>query len=252
MLERALGKSILVVLALGLGHTAAWANWEGTWRVGDTWTYRVQSVELPGPYTMLPYYNRYNLTMAVVAGEMSDPVGPTAPLWAWTVLVEHDRYGFTVSAKETAYVVEGVEVVRWPLPTLFLWFDANYRPEEGAARVGLRHAETEPTVWEKRTPIESGGKVVGEVIYRVTIESIGSDTVEVAGGLLEATGFRYRAETMVGFTGRKPTVRVHEGTAWGSDEVRNWAKIEGRETVDGRVVREYHLELISFSPGAGT
>lgn len=249
MLERTLRTLILVVLALCLAHTAAWAHWESTWRVGDAWTYRVQSVELPGPYTLLPYHGDYTLTMTVVAGEWSDPWRIGAPLWVWTLLVDHDRHGFPVSAEETSYVVEGVEVVRWPLPTLFLWFDANYRPEEGAARVGIRWEGTEPTVWERRTPIESVGEVVGEVIYRVTIESIGSDTLEAAKGPPEAQGFSYRAETRVELAGRSPTVRVHEGTAWGSGEVQNWSKIEGRETVDGRVVREYWLGLVSFSLG---
>ena len=242
---------MLAFLTSVLAFQSAGANWESTWRVGDTWAYRVQSVELPGPYTMLPFHGDYTLTMTVVGGERSDPWRIGVHLWVWTLLVEHDRYGFSVSVEETAYVVEGVEVVRWPLPTLFLRYEARQRLEEGAARVGILLEQTEPTVWEWRTPIESAGETVGEVIYRVTLESIGSDTLEAAGGLMEATGLRYRAETRTEWVGRKITVLVHEGTAWGSDDMRNWVTMEGKEEVDGRVVREYKLELVSFSPGAG-
>ncbi|MEW6216675.1 MAG: hypothetical protein AB1543_03235 [Candidatus Bipolaricaulota bacterium] len=243
--------AIAAIVTLSLCQGMALAGWETVWRSGDAWIYRVQSWGIPGPYTMLPYHDDYTLKMTVVAGEWSDPWRLGAPLWVWTLLVEHDRHGFPVSAEETAYVVEGTVVVRWPLPTLFLWFDANHRPEESAARVGIRWEGTEPTVWGWRTPFESAGEAVGEVVYRVTIESIGSDTLEAAEGPLEAQGFRYRAETRVELVGRSPTVRVHEGTAWGSDVVRNWVLIAGKEKVDGRVVREYRLELVSLSPGSG-
>ncbi|QAA76555.1 MAG: hypothetical protein BIP78_0789 [Candidatus Bipolaricaulis sibiricus] len=245
---------MLAFLTSVLALESAGANWESTWRVGDTWAYRVQSVEVPGPYTQLPYHDDYTLAMAVVEGARRDPWRLGAQLWVWTLLVEHDRYGFPVSAHETVYVheMEGVDVVRWPLPTLFLWFDASQRPEEGAARVGIRREETEPAVWEWRMPIESAGEAVGEVIYRVTLESIGPGTLEAAGGLMKATGLQYRAETRTEWVGRKPTLRIHKGTAWGSDDVGNWVTIEGQEEVDGRVVREYRLDLVSFSRGATT
>ena len=248
---RVLYRAILAVVTLSLYQGMVLAGWEVAWRSGDSWTYHVTSWEIPGPYTMLPYYGDYTLTMTVVAGEWNDPWRLGAPLWVWTLLVEHDRYGFPVSAEETAHVVERVEVVRWPLPTLFLWFDANYRPEEGAARVGIRWEGTEPTVWERRTPFELAGEVVGELLHRVTIESIGSDTLEVAEELMEAQGFRYRAETRVELAGRSPTVRVHQGTAWGNDTARNWVLIEGTEEVNHHVIREYRLELTAHSAGVG-
>ena len=168
----------------------------------------------------------------------------------WTLQIEHDKYGFPTIAKETLHVVEGIDVARWPLPTLFLWFDVTYRPEEGAARVGIRWDGTGPAVWERRIPEESAGVPVGERVYRVVIEPVGTDTVEVAGSLVEASQFHYRAETRIELVGARPRLRVHSGTAWGSSAVRNWIRVEGREEEDGRVVREYRLDLVSFSPGA--
>lgn len=239
--------AVLATIILCLGATGAVADWESTWKVGDSWTYRVQSLELLGPYTMLPYHTDYTLTLTVVVEEPTDPLGLGLPVWTWTLLVEHDRYGFSVASKETIYVVKGVEVVRWPLPTLFLWFDVNYRPEQGAASVGIRLDGTGPAVWEQRLRLDSAGEGWGEVVNRVTLEPIGSNTVEIAGRLTEVQGLRYRAETKVQLVGGRPRVRVHEGTAWGSPKMKNWVLIVGREEVDGRVVRDYRLELVSFS-----
>jgi len=248
---RVLYRAILAVVALGLYQGMVLAGWEGAWCSGDSWTYHVTSWEIPGPYTMLPYHGDYTLTMTVVAGKWSDPWRLGAPLWVWTLLVEHDRYGFPWSMEETVYVLEGVDVVRWPLPTLFLWYDATYRPEQGAAQVGLVWDRASPALWEQRAPIESAGVVLGEIYHRVVVEPLGMATVEVSGSPVEAKRFRYRAETRVELVGRIPTVRVHAGTAWGSDEVRNWVLIEGNEEVDSRVVREYRLELMARSAGVG-
>ena len=227
------------------------AGWEVAWRSGDSWTYHVTSWEIPGPYTMLPYHGDYTLTMTVAGGEWMDPGPPGVQTWVWTLLVEHDRYGFPWSMEETLYVLEGVDVVRWPLPTLFLWYDVTYRPEQGAAQVGLVWDRASPALWEQRAPIESAGVVVGEIYHRVVVEPLGMATVEVSGSPVEAKGFRYRAETRVELAGRSPTVRVHQGTAWGSDTARNWVLIEGTEAVNNHVIREYRLELTAHSAGVG-
>lgn len=242
---------VAAALALGLGPGTAFAGWEEMWRLGDGWTYRAGSWEIPGPYTMLPHPGDYTLTITLVAGEWGDPFGVVMPVWVWTFLVEHDRYGFPVSAEERAYVVGGAKAIRWPLPTLFLWSDVDPRPEEGAARVGVRPTGTEPTVWEWWTPLEEAGEVVAKLLYRVTLESIGSDTLEVAGKLMAVQGVRCRAETRVEYAGRRPTVRIHDCTAWGTDEVRNCFLVVGKVEENGQVVREYRLELMDYTTGVG-
>ncbi|HEU67820.1 MAG TPA: hypothetical protein ENN53_01110 [Candidatus Acetothermia bacterium] len=238
-------------MTLSLYQGMVLAGWEVAWRSGDSWTYHVTSWEIPGPYTMLPYYGDYTLTMTVAGGEWMDPWPQVVRTWVWTLLVEHDRYGFPLSMDETVYVVEGVDVVRWPLPTLFLWYDVTYRPEHGAAQVGLVWDRASPALWEHRTPIELAGVVEGEIYHRVVVEPLGMATVAVSGSPVEAKGFRYRAETRDELARRSPTVRVHQGTAWGNDTARNWVLIEGTEEVNDHVIREYRLELTAHSAGVG-
>jgi|GEM_PF-2789085 len=244
---RTLRMSVLAILALGLGHAVALANWEEAWRVGDTWTYQVTYVENPQPFTGPTFHHQYGLTMTVVGGSFDAPYDLGVTMWTWVVQVESERYGFSEIWEERVYLVEGARVLRWPLPTLFLWYDVSYQPEEGAARVGILGDGAGPAVWEWRIPIESAGVPRGEVVHRIVIEPVDTAVVEVAGSPVEATQFQYRAETRTDLAGSRPRLRVHSGTAWGSSATKNWVAIEGRDEEDGRVVREYQLDLVSFS-----
>ncbi len=231
----------MVTLFFGAGVLTAG---EATWQVGDSWRYTVKVDEFS------PYYpevvvsqTRYTLTLTVVNGAWLDPQPVGAQVWVWTLLVEHDRYGFPVSTTERVYVIPQVAVLRWPLPTLFLQFHAFPPPEAGAAQVGLRWDGEGPAVWERRVPLDAEGAVC-EVVHRVVLEPLGLEGIEIGGARVEAQRLVYRAETVTEWAGGAPRRFVHGGTAWASENVKNWVLIEGVEEEDGRRVRAYRLELV--------
>ena len=246
---RTMRVSALTVLTLCVCHALALGAWEEAWRVGDAWTYRVKSVEI----SMFPFHADFTLAIAVVGGAWRE-LSPAMTAWAWALQIEHEKHSVPVSAEASLYLVKGFQTIHWPLPTLHLWHEAFRQMEGAAAQLGVHWDGTGPAVWERRSPVESDGVPKGELVHRIVIEPIGIGTVKVAGSPVEATQFRYLAESWVELVGERARRlrRAHTGTAWANDEVRNWLVIEGR-AVEGfnSIVREYRLELVSFSPGAG-
>jgi hypothetical protein len=212
----------------------------------------VKFVELAPAYTMFPFHGDYTLTIAVVGGAWRE-LAPARAAWVWALQIEHEKHIVPVLAEASLYLVDDFQTIHWPLPTVHLWHDAFRQVEGAAAQVGVHWDGTGPAVWVRRSPLEHDGVPKGELVHRIVIEPIGIGTVEVAGSPIEATQFRYLSERWVELVGeRARRLRAHTGTAWATDEVRNWLVIEGR-AVEGfnSIVREYRLELVSFSPGAG-